>query len=156
MAHDLGGKESLPTGRGAGVPPSRRRAAKGSNAAAQRSAADYASAVGLLRPPFPECEVQARAVSALEMTGVKELWDDVARFRAALGQSGAWSRRRAEQARAALWSEIGDGLLEQFRAARAVAHRLAAIEQEVTAGTRTPTAATRTLLAAFLGEPDGK
>lgn len=124
-------------------------------ATAQRSAADYASAVGLLRPPVPEWTVPVRAVSALEGTGIKEVWNDVARFRAALEQSGAWSRRRAEQARAALWAEIGDGLIEQFRSAPAVARRLADFEEQVMAGTRTPIAAARALLAAFFGKPDG-
>jgi LAO/AO transport system kinase len=60
--------------------------------------------------------------------------------------------RRAEQARAALWSEIGDGLLKHFRAAPTVAQRLAAVEAEVMAGVRTPAATARELLAAFLGE----
>jgi len=119
-------------------------------AAAQRSTADYGSAVRLLRPLLPEWEVPVRAVSALEGTGIKEVWDEVAQFRAALEQSGAWSRRRAEQARAALWSEIGDNLLEHFRTAPAVASRLATIEQQVMAGTRTPAAAAQTLLAAFV------
>ena len=123
-------------------------------AAAQRSAADYASAVRLLRPLLPEWEVPVYAVSALEGTGIKEVWDEVAHFRAALEQSGAWSRRRAEQARAALWSEIGDSLLHQFRAAPAVAARLTEVEEQVMAGTRTPTAAAGALLAAFLGERD--
>ena len=120
-------------------------------AAARRSAADYASAMRLLRPPLPEWQVPVRTVSALEGTGINEVWDDVARFRAALEQTGAWSRRRAEQARVALWSEIGDSLLEHFRSAPAVAHRLATVEREVMAGTRTPTAAAHALLAAFLG-----
>ena len=119
--------------------------------AARRSAADYASAMRLLRPPLPEWQVPVRTVSALEGTGINEVWDDVARFRAALEQSGAWSRQRAEQARVALWSEIGDSLLEHFRSAPAVAHRLATVEREVMAGTRTPTAAAHALLAAFLG-----
>jgi LAO/AO transport system kinase len=118
--------------------------------AAQRSVADYTSALGLIRPPLPEWQVPVRAISAVEGTGVREVWDDVDRFRAALQATGAWSRRRAEQARAALWSEIGDGLLDRFRAAPAVARRLAAAQQEVTAGTRTPTAAARALLSAFL------
>jgi len=125
-------------------------------AAAQRTAADYASAVGLLRPPLPEWQVPVRAVSALEGTGIEEVWDDVARFRAALEQSGAWSRHRAEQAGTALWSEIGDSLIECFRAAPTVSRQLRVIESEVMAGTRTPTAAARALLAAFLGEPDRK
>ena len=120
-------------------------------AAAQRSAADYASAVQLLRPPLPEWQVPVRAISALEGTGIKQVWDDVARFHAALQDSGAWLRRRAEQARAALWSEIDDGLIEHFRAAPTVSRHLAAIEQEVMAGTRTPTAAAHALLAAFFG-----
>jgi len=121
-------------------------------AAAHRSAADYASALRLLRPPVPEWAVPVRAISALEGIGIPEVWDEVARFRAALERSGAWSRRRAEQARAALWFEVGDSLVERFRAAPAVSARLAALEQEVMAGTRTPAAAARTLLAAFLGK----
>jgi LAO/AO transport system kinase len=117
---------------------------------ARRSVADYTSALGLIRPPVPEWQVPVRAVSALEGTGIREVWGDVERFRAALEKTGAWSRRRAEQARAALWSEIGDSLLDRFRSAPAVARRLTAIEQEVMAGTQTPAAAARGLLAAYL------
>jgi LAO/AO transport system kinase len=120
--------------------------------AAHRTAADYASAMGLIRPPYPEWRVPVRAVSALVGTGIREVWDDVARFRAALKGTGAWSRRRTEQARAALWSEIGDTLLDHFRAAPGVAQRLAAVEEEITAGIRAPTAAARELLTLFLGE----
>jgi LAO/AO transport system kinase len=118
--------------------------------AAQRSVGDYASALRLIRPPIPEWQVPVRAISALEGTGIRDVWEDVARFRASLERTGSWSRRRSEQARAALWSEIGDTLLERFRSAPAVARRLAAIEEEVTAGTQTPAAAARRLLGAFL------
>jgi LAO/AO transport system kinase len=121
-------------------------------AAAHRTAADYASAMGLIRPPYPEWRVPVRAVSALEGTGIREVWGDVARFRASLERTGAWSRRRTEQARAALWSEIGDSLLDHFRVAPGVARRLAAVEEQVTAGIRTPTAAARELLTLFIGE----
>ena len=121
-------------------------------AAAHRTAADYASAMGLIRPPYPEWQVPIRAVSALEGVGIREIWGDVDRFHAALKGTGAWLQRRAEQARAALWSEIGDTLLDRFRAAPGVARRLAAIEEEVMAGTQTPAAAARALLAAFAGE----
>jgi LAO/AO transport system kinase len=120
--------------------------------AARRSVADYASALHMLRPQLAEWEVPVRAVSALEGTGIREVWDDVARFRAAVERSGAWSRRRAEQARAALWADIGESLVERFRTAPAVAAKLASLEEEVGAGTRTPTAAARVLLAAFFAE----
>jgi LAO/AO transport system kinase len=121
-------------------------------AAAQRTAADYASALRLIRPPLPEWEVPVRVVSALEGTGVGAVWDDVAHFRAALEAAGLWSQRRREQARAALWSEIDEGLIERFRTAPGVARRLAVVEGEVMAGEQTPSAAARALLAAFLGE----
>ena len=119
---------------------------------ANRAAADYANALHLVRPATPEWRVAVRAVSALTGDGIAQVWDDVARFRAALVASGTWALRRAEQRRAALWAEIGDELVERFRAAPAVAARLAALEREVVAGDRTPAAAARLLLAAFLGD----
>jgi LAO/AO transport system kinase len=119
---------------------------------ARRAAAEYANALRLIRPAHEEWQVAVRAVSALTGTGIAGVWDEVGRFRAALEASGAWKRRRAEQARAALWAEIGDSLIERFRAAPAVAARLADVEREVTAGIRTPAAAARLLLAAFLGK----
>src|SRR6516165_983409 len=120
--------------------------------AARRSVADYASALRLIRPPLPEWQVPVRAVSALEGTGIGEVWAEVERFRTALECTGAWSQRRAAQARAALWAEIGDSLLDRFRASPAVAQRLNSLEAEVIAGTRTPSAAARQLLAMFFGD----
>ena len=119
---------------------------------ARHAAAEYANALRLVRPAMPEWPVMVRPISALRGDGVDQVWDDVARFRDALEASGAWMRRRAEQRRAALWAEIGGGLIERFRAAPGVAARLADIEREVTTGARTPAAAARLLLAAFLGE----
>jgi LAO/AO transport system kinase len=120
--------------------------------AARRSVADYASALRLIRPPLPEWEVPVRAVSALEGTGIGEVWAEVERFHTVLECTGAWSQRRAAQARAALWAEIGDSLLDCFRATPTVAQRLASLEAEVMAGTRTPTAAARQLLTIFFGD----
>ena len=118
---------------------------------ARRAAADYANAVHLLRPAHAQWPVAVRAVSALTGKGVDQVWDDVARFRAVLEASGAWRRQREEQAKAALWAEIGDALTEQFRAAPAVADRLAAAERDVMAASRTPAQAARELLRLFIG-----
>jgi LAO/AO transport system kinase len=118
---------------------------------ANRAAADYANALRLVRPSVAGWEVPVRAVSALTGAGVDAIWDDVARFRAVLEPSGDWARRRAAQARAALLTEIGDGLLTLFRAAPAVAARFLEIEREVKEGSRTPADAARELLGLFLG-----
>jgi LAO/AO transport system kinase len=120
---------------------------------ANRSAADYTNALRLIRPRTPGWEVPVHAVSALTGAGIDAVWDDVAKFRAALEASGAWSTRRAEQARAALLTELGDGLLAQFRAAPQVAARFAEVEREVTVGARTAAEAARELLASFAGKP---
>ena len=118
---------------------------------ANRAAADYASALRLVPPALRGWEVPVRAVSALTGAGVDTIWDDVARFRRVLEASGDWSRRRAEQARAALWTEIGDGLRDAFRAAPRVAARLAEIERDVMSGARIPAEGARELLRLFLG-----
>jgi LAO/AO transport system kinase len=120
---------------------------------ARRTAADYASAMRLIHPPSPEWEVPVRAVSALEGHGVGAVWDDVALFRSAREATGAWAQRRRDQVLAALWAEIDAGLLEHFRAARGMSGRLAQIEVEIAAGSRTPTKAARDLLAKFFSQP---
>ena len=119
-----------------------------------QAAAAYANALRLIRPAHAEWAAQVRAISALTGDGIAAVWEDVGRFRAALAASGGWNRQRAGQARQALWAEIGDTLLARFRASLAVAARLAAIERDVAAGRRTPAAAARDLLAAFLGDAD--
>ena len=97
-------------------------------------------------------EVPVRPVSALTGLGVSEIWGDVKRFREAREATGSWEHHRRSQLRAALWSEIEDGLIEAFRATRDVADRLAALEADVVAGRRTPAEAARELLAAFLDQ----
>lgn len=117
---------------------------------ANRSAADYANALRLIRPRIAGWTAPVRAVSALTGAGVDAVWDDAAKFRALLEASGQWSPRRAEQARAALWAEIGDGLMAQFRGAPRVAEQFAGIESEVMEGKRTAADGARELLRAFL------
>jgi LAO/AO transport system kinase len=119
---------------------------------ARRAAAEYANALQLIRPAHPEWPARVRAISALTGNGIATVWEDIEHFRAALAATGAWSRQRAGQARAALFAEIGDGLLASFRKAPQVAAQFASIERDVIAGRRTPAAAARHLLAAFLGE----
>ncbi|MFZ2007631.1 MAG: methylmalonyl Co-A mutase-associated GTPase MeaB [Stellaceae bacterium] len=117
---------------------------------ANRSAADYANALRLIRPRIAGWETPVRTVSALTGAGVDAVWDDVAKFRTLLEASGAWAHHRAEQARAALWTEIGESLLARFRTSSAVAARFAVIERRVKEGARTPADGARELLGLFL------
>ncbi len=114
--------------------------------AAARTAAEYANAMRLVRPPSAGWTVPVRAVSALENRGIAEVWDDIGRYRSVHEASSAWTRRRRDQARAALWAEVEAGLVDYLRRNSAVAGRLDALEVEVVAGTRLPAEAARTLL----------
>lgn len=117
---------------------------------ARETATEYRNAMRLVMSSVPGWEVPVRAVSALTGDGVAAIWDEVARFRGTLETGGLWQGRRAAQAKAALWMELGDGLLERFRAAPAIAGRLGEVEREVAAGERTVAAAARELLERFL------
>ena len=118
--------------------------------AATRAVAEYRHALHLLRPASPHWATEVRAVSALTGEGIGESWTMVERHRAAMAKSGERGRRRSEQARAALWREIGEGLIEAFKADAAIGPSLAATEARVAAGEETALASARRLLEAFL------
>jgi len=119
--------------------------------AAGRTRADYNAAVHLLRPKWRSWETEVMAVSALTGHGVPEVWDAIERFTAQVGQSGELDAARARQATAWLWSEIGDTLLDRFRADPTVIGLLSDMESRVSSGQITPTMAATRLLDAFAG-----
>lgn len=120
-------------------------------AAAGRTRADYAAAVHLLRPKWEAWATEVLACSAIEGRGVDEIWATVERFRAEVDASGELASARAHQSSAWLWSEIGDTLIDRFRADPAVIAQLPTTEADVAAGRVTPTVAARRLLDLFGG-----
>jgi LAO/AO transport system kinase len=120
--------------------------------AALRAVADYRHALRMLRPAAADDSMPlVLAASALTGEGIAQVWQRVEHQAATLLASGERERRRARQAHAALWSEIGEGLLDLFKADRRVAARLRDLEAQVAGGTLTPSAAARAALAAFRG-----
>lgn len=119
--------------------------------AANRAAADYRRALQLIRPSSPHWRPLVRQCSALMAKGIGEIWQTVEQYRRTLTASGELPLRRATQARAWLWSEVGEGLLSDFKSHPAVAEQFRALEAAVTSGALTPPAAARQLLEAFRG-----
>lgn len=120
-------------------------------AAARHAVAEYRHALALLRQPASGWRVPVLSCSALTGAGIDRVWSTIADYRSALGsEGGAIARRRAEQARAWMWSEIREGLTTAFAADPAVQRELARLEAEVTAGTTTPGHAGKHLLNLFL------
>ncbi|MEE9608243.1 MAG: methylmalonyl Co-A mutase-associated GTPase MeaB [Myxococcota bacterium] len=118
-------------------------------AAAGRTRAEYAAALGLLRPASASWRPRVLAASARTGEGIDAVWAAVPEHRAALEASGEFQTRRRQQARAWMWSLVEEGLQRAFRAHPAVAVRIEALERDVEALKTTPAAAARSLLETF-------
>jgi LAO/AO transport system kinase len=117
---------------------------------AGRTVADYQNALRLLRPATPGWKPEVRPCSALTGAGIAEAWQTVERFRAAMTANGRMARRRALQAKAALWHDLSESLLDAVRSDRDVAQRLADYEARVAAGGIASRTAAQDLLRRFL------
>jgi len=120
--------------------------------AARRTAHDYAAALRLLRPGTPEWTPEVLQCSALEGAGIAQVWETIARYREKMAETGALKRRRAEQAKSWMWSEVSETLDSALRGHPSVRSKVAELEAAVAAGRATPSQAAQTLLLAFLGE----
>ena len=116
--------------------------------AAGRVAADFHAALGLLRPTSPRWQPRVVLASALEGRGIDEVWRAAQDHRAALGADEI-GRRRADQARAWMWREVGETLIETLRQDKRVARLVPELEAKVSAGETSPGAAAKSLLQAF-------
>jgi LAO/AO transport system kinase len=120
--------------------------------AAEQAAAEYTAAMHLMRPRTEHWTPQVLLASSLKKEGMEEVWQTIEGYMAAVGGAGEIESRRAGQAQAWMWSEIGENLMSAFRANKAVAAKLSALEKGVVAGETTPTAAARALLRLFEGK----
>ncbi|MFN8104641.1 MAG: methylmalonyl Co-A mutase-associated GTPase MeaB [Acidimicrobiia bacterium] len=118
-------------------------------AAARAAASEYRGALGFMRPRSLGWQPEVFLVSSVERSGLAEVWDAVVRARDALVASGEWPTRRAEQAGAEMWREVGNLVEESLRSAPEVAAMVADLDAGVRAGRVTPSAAARRLLEAF-------
>jgi LAO/AO transport system kinase len=119
-------------------------------AAAKTTATDYSSALRLVRSKTQAWTPRVVLVSALEGAGIDDLWSRVEEFRSTLDATGELDRRRAEQAREWMWSEVSESLMDALRSDERVADLADRLEAAVTAGDLPPAAAARQILDAFL------
>jgi len=111
--------------------------------AARHTASDYAHALHLVGQP----DVQVLLASALEGTGIADVWSAIEVLARAARESGAVAARRAEQASDWMWSEVTETLVERVRADAHRSGDVDALEAEVVAGRISPAAAARRLLS---------
>lgn len=118
-------------------------------AAANRAAADYRSALGFVHPRHQEWTVPVMTCSALEGVGIDVIWETVNTFRNALTATGEFESNRALQARAWLWNEVSESLVEQFKRDPGVAQQLEQLEEAVASQRISPWAAAQRLVSLF-------
>jgi LAO/AO transport system kinase len=118
-------------------------------ASAERSRAEHARALELLRAPSPSWRPRVLIVSGSTGEGIPELWAMIEEHAAALSATGERAARRREQARAWMWNLVDQGLRDAFRSHPEVARQVPALEREVEASRTTPAAAARLLLETF-------
>lgn len=119
---------------------------------ADTAVGDYRAALRLLRPISAEWQPEVLAVSAVTGDGLEQAWSAIERHQAAMDAAGEKARRRAAQAQAALWHDLGDGMIAALKRKPAIAERIPGIEAAVAAGTMTSMAGARRLLGLFLGD----
>ncbi|MEZ4225736.1 MAG: methylmalonyl Co-A mutase-associated GTPase MeaB [Polyangiaceae bacterium] len=114
---------------------------------ATRACAETKAALRLLRGQ--DCP-EVFAVSALTGAGVGDAWNALQAHHARARASGALETRRARQRGQWLDRLLEDGLRGALAAHPTAAARLATLRREVEAGKRSPSAAAREVLEAFL------
>ena len=118
--------------------------------AANHAVADYQSAVHMIRPASPNWRVPVLTCSAHTGAGIANVWQKIDDYSEKMNASGECATRRANQAKAWMWSEIEESLIAALRVHPDVAKRVDTLEGEVAQGARSPGAAAREMLSAFL------
>ena len=116
-------------------------------AAAQRTCADYAGALRLLRkrPQDPEGFPKAMTVSALQVEGLETAWSEMTALVDWRRESGHFDARRAAQAEYWFGQEVRQGLLAQLDLPEVKA-RMQSLGRRVADGRLTATAAALQML----------
>ncbi len=126
--------------------------------AAERTRADYAGALRLMRhrPQDPPGFPKALCVSAHTGAGLEAAWAEIAALDAARRAAGVRDARRREQALSWFAEAVERGLIARLRADPEAAGRQEALARAVAAGELAPDAAAEALLEGFapLRAPD--
>ena len=101
----------------------------------------------------PGWNVHVETCSALTGAGIPDAWECIERYRDWYEESGARSRRRAEQARGWLWSEITDSVRATLESRADLKRLVESLEEDVAAGKTSAAVAARRVISAAFAPP---
>ncbi|MBW2366830.1 MAG: methylmalonyl Co-A mutase-associated GTPase MeaB [Deltaproteobacteria bacterium] len=121
---------------------------------AKRAQKVYENAFHLLIPSSANWSPPIMTCSALNMTGIDDIWETVLRHRSIITQSGELAKKRRTQALDWMWSLVEEGLKRRFYEGDGVKNALPDIRRQVEKGALAPTLAADRLLF-FLDKSQG-
>lgn len=121
----------------------------GNEVAAQRAVRDYRAALAMTAPANPNWVPPVLAVSAIEGTGLDQVWDQIQAYYQALSDSGELTVLRADQQVRWMWAMVEDRLRDRLQTSPNVADLAGLLEDQVAGGQVAPAAAADQILAAF-------
>jgi GTPase len=101
---------------------------------ANLAAADYRSALHLMTPASPSWDPPVLTCSAIENTGLDEVWHQIEIHRNRMTATGELASRRADQQVRWMWSMLEERLRDDLRSRPEVTQRLAELERSVRDG----------------------
>ena len=113
---------------------------------AKQAAVDYRRALHLVQPPAASWEPPVLTCSAIERTGLAELWSEIERHRALMTETGERDERRREQKLSWMRTMLQERLLAHFDTDPVFAAARADAEAAVSDGSLTPSVAVDQLL----------
>lgn len=118
----------------------------------RRAVAHYRNALQLLTPQSQNWKPSVGACSALERTGLDELWETIKSHRATLEETGELDSKRREQQVRWMWAMLEDRLLSSLRQDERVAGMLGDVVGQVSQGVLSPPKAASIMLDAYEGD----
>ncbi|MGH9271642.1 MAG: methylmalonyl Co-A mutase-associated GTPase MeaB [Ilumatobacteraceae bacterium] len=115
---------------------------------AEQAAVELAGALHLLEPATSEWSPPVLTCSAVNGTGLAEVWQQIEAHRATLERTGQFERRRAGQQVRWMWQLVQDRLRADLESNFAVRRLVPQLVDQLATGTTTPAAAAEQLLAA--------
>jgi len=118
---------------------------------ARHTQSDYRAAMDLIRAQDKAPRPKVLSCSAVEESGLEEIWRAIEGHNQALVDSGKLAHKRKSQAVSWMWREVEERMMGALRAEPGVAGLSQRLEAEVAAGSTTPAAAAG-IFAAFRRE----
>ena len=109
----------------------------------------YENALHMMAPKSGNWIVPVLLCSALNHQGIDTVWEKVVAFKEAMQESGEFDAKRSKQNSDWMWTLLMDDLKDYFMRDRQIEALLPQVQESVTKGMSTPSAAARRLLETF-------